>query len=56
MDKKFQGNACLKTPANSGVITQVYQNAMKLFTHYAQAIFQIDVQALAISDWPKIDL
>ena len=44
MDKKFKNNACLKTPANSGVISQVYQNAMALFKHYAQVGFLIEVQ------------
>ena len=43
MDKKFKGHVCMNTPANSGVITQVYQNSMKLFTHYAQVVFHIDV-------------
>ena len=43
MDRKFKGNVCLKTPANSGVITQVYQNSMKLFTQYAQVVFQTDI-------------
>ena len=45
MDRKFKGNACLKTSANSGVIAQVYQNSMKLFTHYAQVVFQTDASA-----------
>ena len=36
MDKKFQGYACLKTPANAGTITQIYRNSMSLFTRYAQ--------------------
>ena len=43
MDKKFKNNACLKTPANCGVISQVYQNTMALFKHYAQVGFRIEV-------------
>ena len=45
MDRKFKANACLKTPANTGVIAQVYQNSMKLFTHYAQVVFQTVISA-----------
>merc|ERR1711953_218869 len=47
MDRKFKGNVCLKTPANSGVITQVYQNSMKLFTQYAQSRKQFEIKFMS---------
>ena len=36
MDRRFKESACLKTPANSNLISQVYQNSMSLFTSYIQ--------------------
>ena len=41
MDRKFKENSCLKTSANSGLITQVYRNSMSLFTRYAQIWLQL---------------
>merc|ERR1712131_408579 len=37
MDRKFNGNVCLQTPANSSLITQMYRNSMSIFTLYAQS-------------------
>ena len=36
MDRKFKESTCLKTPANSNLISQVYKNSMNLFTSYVQ--------------------
>ena len=36
MDRRFKESACLKTPANSNLISQVYKNSMSLFTSYIQ--------------------
>lgn len=40
MERKLHANVCLKTAANSGLITQVYRNSMSLLTRYAQDGFQ----------------
>ena len=41
MGKKFKDSSSLKTPANSSLISQVYQNSMSIFTAYAQMGFQM---------------
>ena len=43
MERKLHANVCLKTAANSGLVTQVYRNSMSLFTRYAQDGFQLRV-------------
>ena len=47
MDRKFKENTCLKTPANSNLISQVYQNSMVLFTGYSnlRKSFEADIMS-----------
>ena len=48
MNQKFKENSCLKNPANSGLITQVYRNSMSLFTRYAQIWLKIHFTILYV--------
>lgn len=47
MDRKFKENTCLKTPANSNLISQVYQNSMALFISYSnlRKNFEADIMS-----------
>ena len=47
MDRKFKENTCLKTPANSNLISQVYQNSMALFITYSnlRKSFEADIMS-----------
>ena len=47
MDRKFKENTCLKTPANSNLISQVYQNSMALFITYSnlRKRFEADIMS-----------
>ena len=47
MDRKFKENTCLKTPANSNLISQVYQNSMALFISYSnlRKSFEADIMS-----------
>ena len=47
MDRKFKESSCLKTPANSGLVTQVYRNSMSLFTRYAQSRQQFEIKLMS---------
>ena len=47
MDRKFKENTCLKTPANSNLLSQVYQNSMSLFISYSnlRKSFEADIMS-----------
>ena len=47
MDRKFKENTCLKTPANSNLISHVYQNSMALFITYSnlRKSFEADIMS-----------
>ena len=47
MDRKFKESSCLKTPANLGLVTQVYRNSMTLFTRYAQSRQQFEIKLMS---------
>ena len=47
MDKRFKESTCLKTPANSNLISEVYKNSMDSFTRYIEIRKEFEAEIMS---------